>query len=138
MYKLFSILKIMLATHISHHHHHHHHHQQQQQQQQQQQNIELSIIINISWTTIYNNLTYHSITSSCPLGQQFFHYFKFTILSCIEQQLIIGSAHLMIDLKSAILYSSDDEIEIDRHHFSRQLSYYSYIISRMTYKHLNS
>jgi len=47
---------------------------------------ELSITIKITWITIYNNLTYPiSITSSCPLGQQFFHYFKFIIPSCIEQ-----------------------------------------------------
>ena len=43
----------------------------------------------------------------------------------------------MIDLEECYLisYSSDDdENEIECHHFWRQLSYYSYIISRMTYK----
>ena len=41
---------------------------------------------NIFWTTIQNNLTYPiSITSSNPLGQQFFHLRQITTLGCIEQ-----------------------------------------------------
>ena len=52
---------------------------------------------------IYNKLTHLiSVFCSCPLGQQFFNFFKFTIAGCFEQQLAIRSAHLLIDLKSGL------------------------------------
>ena len=82
----FQFCKIMLATHI--------------------------IIIIIIITIIINriiiiNITFitHliSITSSCRLGQQFFHLCKFTIHGCNEQQLVVGSAHLTIDLEECLL-----------------------------------